>query len=70
MTPKIALKILAARDALLADDKEEAYHQLYAIADESFTSPTPWWDLEQLALSEPTPESSANSSSLARRKPN
>lgn len=39
-------KILAARDALLKSDMNEAYHQLYGIADPFFKSFEPWRQLE------------------------
>jgi hypothetical protein len=42
----VAKKIIAARDALIAGNTDEAYHQLYSIADPAFESFTPWATLE------------------------
>ena len=39
------------RDALVKNDPNEAYHQLYSIADPEFTSFTPWDELEEGASS-------------------
>ena len=39
------------RDALVEEDYNEAYHQLYSIADPEFTSFTPWDELEEGASS-------------------
>lgn len=38
------IQILKVRDALLQEDHEEAYHQLYAIADSNFDQLNPWKD--------------------------
>lgn len=38
--------LIALRDALVERDLNEAYHQLYTLADPSFTSFTPWDDWE------------------------
>ena len=43
----VRLKILKARDALVAGDTDEAYHQLYSIADPEFLSRDPWAKLEE-----------------------
>jgi len=45
-----ATGLLAVRDALIASDIEEAYHQLYAIADPAFREFEPWQKLENAAL--------------------
>lgn len=45
----VAQKIIAARDALVREDLNEAYHQLYCIADPAFSSFTPWANLEMHA---------------------
>lgn len=50
----VAMKVIAARDALRNNDTEEAYHQLYAIACPTFDSPSPWENIEALAAKEPT----------------
>lgn len=42
----VARKIIAARDALAKGDTNEAWHQLYSIADPRFESVTPWANLE------------------------
>lgn len=49
MTKDEAKKILLLRDALVQDNISEAYHQLYSIADPSFSSHTPWKVIEELA---------------------
>ena len=48
ITDDVAKKIIAARDALIRDDKDEAYHQLYSIADPEFSNTNPWEKLEGL----------------------
>lgn len=62
LTPIVAARIVAVRDALIREDYAEAYHQLYAIADASFEKPMPWCQLEELAeklnLSSPATPSS------------
>lgn len=45
----IAVKILRVRDLLVEKDYDEAYHVLYSIADPSYTSFTPWAELERTA---------------------
>ena len=45
----VASKILLARDAILNYDLEDAYHQLYSIADPEFESYDPWRVLEAIA---------------------
>jgi 8-oxo-dGTP diphosphatase len=42
----VAKKILAARDALIHGNLDEAYHQLYAIASPHFDKREPWKKLE------------------------
>lgn len=42
----VARKIIAARDALTNNDIDEAWHQLYSIADPRFESYIPWAVLE------------------------
>lgn len=49
-----AESLLAIRDALLADDLNEAYHQLYMIADPAFCEMEPWRNLEHKASLHPT----------------
>lgn len=49
---KNATKILAVRDALVAKDYDEAWHQLYSIADPTFTELEPWKKLEELRRTE------------------
>ena len=46
---EVARKILNARDALILNDVDEAYHQLCAIADPTFTSLDHWKALEVYA---------------------
>lgn len=57
--PDVAKKILAARDALIVNNTEEAFHQLYSIADPTFTDNHPWRVLEKQSndLREPPPAS-------------
>jgi hypothetical protein len=43
-----AVKVLAIRDALIAEDYEEAYHQLYGAVDPTFTKLEPWAELERI----------------------
>lgn len=43
----IRRKLLAIRDAITQGDCDEAYHQLYGIADPEFSSLTPWNKLEE-----------------------
>ena len=43
----VAAKLVACRDALLQGDTDEAWHQLYAIADPTFSSLDPWLEVEQ-----------------------
>lgn len=45
--PDVAKKILAARDALIVNHTDEAFHQLYSIADPKFESYEPWEILEK-----------------------
>ena len=45
----IAVRVLAARNALISEDINEAYHHLYSIADPTFTSFDPWEALEEIA---------------------
>lgn len=45
----VARKVLAAHEALIRDDLDEAYHQLYLIADPTCTSFTPFAKLEAVA---------------------
>lgn len=40
-------KLLRARDALVYGDLDEAYHQLYAIANPKFDSFLPWKEMEE-----------------------
>jgi hypothetical protein len=47
--------ILAARDALLADNLNEAWHQLYTMADPTFTEMEPWRNLEHKAALSASP---------------
>lgn len=56
VSPTVAVKILAARDALtnyphdkLAEAAQEAYHQLYSIADPTFIKRDPFAELERIA---------------------
>lgn len=44
----IAEKLILLRDALVQGDTDEAYHQLYCIADPSFSKYDPWIELEKL----------------------
>lgn len=43
-------KILAARDAHIAGNLDEVYHQLYSIASPNFDKTEPWQDMENLVL--------------------
>jgi hypothetical protein len=43
-----APKLLAIRDALVKGDVEEAYHQLYSLADPEFCNLQPWAELERI----------------------
>ena len=45
----VVRKLFLARDALVADDLAEAYHQLYLIADPTLSSYYPWRALERQA---------------------
>lgn len=48
--PDVARKLLAIKEALLVPEGiDEAYHQLYSIADPEFSSVTPWAALEKRA---------------------
>jgi len=47
-------KLLAIRDALAAEDYEEAYHQLYWIADPMCESTEPWAALEGASQTSPS----------------
>lgn len=47
----ISEKLIAVRDALVVKDIEEAYHQLYQIADPEFVSYTPWAEIVKAAQS-------------------
>jgi|SRR6478609_1592747 len=44
---EVVEKILRARDALVAGDADEAYHQLYGIAHPKYDTYYPWQDLER-----------------------
>lgn len=44
---EVVEKILRSRDALVYDDRDEAYHQLYAIACPNFDSFFPWKQMEE-----------------------
>jgi hypothetical protein len=46
ITSDIRYKLIKMRDAFIAEDYEEAYHQLYGIADPEFTCFKPWTILE------------------------
>lgn len=46
LPPDVIDKILKARDALIADNRMEAYHQLYAIASPLFDKLKPWEEFE------------------------
>ena len=48
-TPEQATKIVKLRDALIAEDFGEAWHQLYALVCPDFASHTPWMEIERLA---------------------
>ncbi len=45
---EVAEKILKARDAFVADDMHEVWHQLYSIASPNFDQLKPWNELEQI----------------------
>lgn len=45
----VAEKLLRVRDALTAEDYNEAWHWLYSIANPEFDSFTPWAELEDIA---------------------
>ncbi len=45
----VAQKLVECRDAILSQDYDEAWHQLYAIADPEFASLNPWEVLESIA---------------------
>ena len=47
-SPEVAKKILLARDAILRENLNEAYHQLYSIADPEFKEFAPWKELEEM----------------------
>jgi hypothetical protein len=47
--PDVAHKLIACRDAILGGNQDEAWHQLYSIADPDFISYTPWSVLEEQA---------------------
>lgn len=47
--PDVARKILLVRDALIKEDREEAYHHLYSIASPNFEEYEPWKELEEIA---------------------
>lgn len=49
LPPDVAEKILRARDAITAEDYDEAWHWLYKIADPEVSSFTPWAELEAIA---------------------
>lgn len=44
---EVVEKILRARDALILGDQDEAYHQLYGIANPGYDSYFPWEGFEQ-----------------------
>ena len=44
---EVVEKILRARDALVIGDRDEAYHQLYGIANPGYDSYFPWHDMER-----------------------
>ena len=50
ITPEIAKKIIATRDAIAHEDYDEAWHQLYSIASPEFDKTEPWKELEEIAL--------------------
>lgn len=50
ITPEIAKKIIATRDAITHEDYDEAWHQLYSIASPEFDKTEPWKELEEIAL--------------------
>jgi hypothetical protein len=50
ITPELAKKIIAVRDAMIQEDPYEAWHQLYSIACPEFDSTDPWKELEEIAL--------------------
>ena len=43
-----AKQILKARDALIKEDYEDAYHQLYGLASPEFDKFNPWQEIEAL----------------------
>jgi len=43
----IRMKLLKIRAALIKEDKDEAFHIIYSIADPSFMEKLPWKDLEE-----------------------
>lgn len=47
---EMARKILKAREALIINDVDDAYHQLCAIADPTLTSPDHWKALEEFVV--------------------
>ena len=55
----VARKIIAARDALIRKDIDEAWHQLYSIADPRFESYTPWARIEAQRNDKAQPRPSA-----------
>jgi hypothetical protein len=52
ITPELAKKIIAVRDAMIQEDPYEAWHQLYSIACPEFDSTDPWKELEEIALTQ------------------
>jgi hypothetical protein len=62
----VAVKLLAARDAALHDDMSEVHHQLYGIADPTFTSLEPWKELESLATASAPPAATQETSDIER----
>lgn len=52
----VAMSVVAARDALVADDPDEAYHQLYLLAEDMASDPLkPWVEIESVAKREVEP---------------
>ncbi|MDQ3132415.1 MAG: hypothetical protein M3Q99_16835 [Acidobacteriota bacterium] len=45
----VKVKLLAIRDALVIEDYDEAWHQLYSIACPSFQEFEPWAKLENVS---------------------
>jgi len=45
----VAIRLLKIKDALIKEEYDEAYHQLYSISDPEFKSFNPWQALEDFA---------------------